>query len=65
MYFVIGIYGSRDRRIKASYYLFLYTLSSSLLMFLAILFLYFTFGTTELELIKDLNCLTPTEEKFC
>jgi NADH:ubiquinone oxidoreductase subunit 4 (subunit M) len=65
MYFLIGLYGSRDRRIKASYYLFLYTLSSSLLMFLAILFLYFTFGTTELELIKDLSYLKPQEEKLC
>ena len=40
MYFIVGIFGSRGRKVKASYLLFLYTLISSLVMFIAILFLY-------------------------
>jgi len=52
MYFIVGIFGSRKRRIRASYMLFLYTLFSSILMFLAILTIYFTFGTTDLQTLK-------------
>jgi NADH-ubiquinone oxidoreductase chain 4 len=65
MYFIIGIYGSRDRRIKASYYLFLYTLLSSILMFLAILFLYFKTGSTNLQILMYSNNLTVFEERLC
>jgi NADH:ubiquinone oxidoreductase subunit 4 (subunit M) len=65
MYFIIGIYGSRDRRIKASYYLFLYTLVSSILMFLAILFLYFK-GYNKIEkFCINANVLTVLEERIC
>jgi len=65
MYFIIGIYGSRDRRIKASYYLFLYTLLSSILMFLAILFLYFKVGSTNIQILTHANVLTVLEERLC
>lgn len=64
MYFIIGIYGSRNRRIRASYMLFLYTLFSSLLMFLAILYIYFTVGTTDFQMLKTVQ-LEPFAEKLC
>jgi NADH:ubiquinone oxidoreductase subunit 4 (subunit M) len=41
MFLIIGFYGSRQRRIRSSYMLFIYTLFSSLLMFIAILFIFF------------------------
>ena len=41
MFFIVGVYGSRDRKIRASYLLFLYTLISSVFMLVAILALYF------------------------
>jgi NADH-quinone oxidoreductase subunit M len=46
MFLIIGIWGSRGRRIHASYQFFLYTLLGSVSMLLGILYLYYTCGTT-------------------
>jgi NADH-quinone oxidoreductase subunit M len=43
MYFIIGIWGGKDR-LYASLKFFLYTMAGSLLMLVAILYLYFTVG---------------------
>jgi NADH:ubiquinone oxidoreductase subunit 4 (subunit M) len=64
MYFIIGVYGSRKRRIRASYMLFLYTLFSSMFMFLAILYLYVSYGTTDLQTIKIIE-LDTVMERAC
>jgi len=64
MYFVVGVFGSRSRRIRASYLLFIYTLFSSILMFLAILLIYFLTGTTDLQTLKSIS-LNPLVEKCC
>jgi NADH:ubiquinone oxidoreductase subunit 4 (subunit M) len=64
MYFIVGIYGSRKRRIRAAYLLFLYTLLSSIFMFLAILQLYFSTGTTDLQILKTIQ-LDSFLEKIC
>lgn len=64
MFFVVGIYGSRKRRVRASYLLFLYTLLSSLFMFLAILYLFFLTGTTDLLLLQTLS-LPAVAENAC
>lgn len=61
MYFIIGVYGSRKRRIRASYMLFLYTLFSSIFMFLAILYIYFTCGTTDFQTLKTIQLDTFVE----
>jgi NADH-quinone oxidoreductase subunit M len=47
MYLIIGIWGGA-RRIYASFKFFLYTLLGSVLFLVAILFLYFTTGTTDI-----------------
>ena len=47
MFLIIGIWGSRSRKIKAAYYLFFYTLVGSILMLLAILFIYSEVGSTD------------------
>jgi len=52
MFLIIGFYGSRERRIRSAYMLFLYTLISSLFMFLSILFIFFKFGTTDYLILK-------------
>jgi NADH-quinone oxidoreductase subunit M len=39
MFLIIGIWGSRDRKILAAYYFFLYTLLGSVLMLLSILYI--------------------------
>lgn len=64
MFLIIGIYGSRERRIRASYLLFLYTLFSSIFMFLAILFIYYKTGTTQYTVLKTIQ-LDAFEEKIC
>jgi NADH-quinone oxidoreductase subunit M len=64
MYFIVGVYGSRRRRIRASYLLFLYTLFSSLLMFLAIIQIYLLVGTTDLQTLKTVQ-LDSFTEKVC
>jgi len=52
MYLIIGIWGG-NRRIYAAYKFFLYTLAGSVLFLVAIIYLYFTFGTTSIpELMK-------------
>lgn len=47
MYLIIGIWGGNNR-IYAAYKFFLYTLAGSVLFLLALLYLYFTFGTTDI-----------------
>ena len=64
MFIILGIFGSRERRVRAAYLLFLYTLFSSIFMFLAILFIYYKTGTTQYILLKNLQ-FDGTEEKLC
>jgi NADH-ubiquinone oxidoreductase chain 4 len=52
MFFIVGVYGSRERRVRASYLLFLYTLVSSVFMLIAILVLYFWTGTTDFQKLR-------------
>jgi len=51
MFIIIGIWGSRERKIKASYYFFLYTLIGSILMLLAIVYAITQVGTTNYEIL--------------
>src|SRR3546814_7773924 len=51
MFLVIGIWGSRERKIRAVYLFFFYTLIGSLFMLLAILYLYNKVGSTNYDLI--------------
>nr|YP_011036459.1 NADH dehydrogenase subunit 4 [Descurainia sophia]WRI65854.1 NADH dehydrogenase subunit 4 [Descurainia sophia] len=50
MFIIIGVWGSRQRKIKAAYQFFLYTLLGSLFMLLAILLILFQTGTTDLQI---------------
>lgn len=51
MFLLIGVWGSRERKIYAAYLLFLYTLLGSLFMLVAILMIYFQTGTTDIEIL--------------
>jgi proton-translocating NADH-quinone oxidoreductase chain M len=51
MFLIIGIWGSRERKIRAAYQFFLYTLIGSLLMLLAVLLIYFQAGTTDIHVL--------------
>lgn len=49
MFILIGIWGSRERKIRAVYLLFFYTLFGSLLMLIGLLYIYSITGTLNLE----------------
>jgi len=50
MFLIIGIWGGK-RRVYAAFKFFLYTLAGSLLMLLAIMTMYWTAGTTDIEVL--------------
>jgi NADH:ubiquinone oxidoreductase subunit 4 (subunit M) len=51
MFLIVGVWGSRERKILAAYYFFLYTLLGSVLMLLSILYIYYHVGTTDYEVL--------------
>lgn len=51
MLIIIGIWGSRERKIGAAYQLFLYTLFGSVFFLLAILIIYSETGTTDIQIL--------------
>jgi NADH:ubiquinone oxidoreductase subunit 4 (subunit M) len=53
MFLIIGVWGSRERKIRAAYFFFLYTLLGSVLMLLSILYVYYQIGTTDYEIVRQ------------
>nr|QKO26901.1 NADH dehydrogenase subunit 4 [Apteria aphylla] len=51
MFIIIGVWGSRQRKIKAAYQFFLYTLLGSVLMLLAIPLILLQTGTTDSQIL--------------
>jgi proton-translocating NADH-quinone oxidoreductase chain M len=58
MFVIIGIWGSRERKIRAAYFFFLYTLLGSVLMLLSILYVYYQVGTTDYEVLLTFSFST-------
>lgn len=63
MYLIVGVWGSRERKIRAAYFFFLYTLLGSVLMLLSILYIYYQVGTTNYEVLLTF-IFSKTEQKF-
>lgn len=55
MFLIIGIWGSRQRKIHAAYQFFFYTLIGSLLMLFSIIYIYLLIGTTDLNMVLCYN----------
>jgi len=55
MFLIVGIWGSRERKIRAAYQFFVYTLVGSVLMLLAILYIYFQTGTTDVQVLTTIT----------
>jgi proton-translocating NADH-quinone oxidoreductase chain M len=51
MFLIIGVWGSRQRKIHATYQFFFYTLIGSLLMLVSIIYIYIVVGTSDLSVI--------------
>ena len=60
MFVIVGIWGSRERKIRAAYQLFLYTLAGSLFLLLAIVLIYYQTGTTDIQILHE---FTFSEER--
>ncbi len=63
MFLIIGIWGSRERKIRAGYFFFLYTLLGSVLMLLSILYIYYEIGTTDYEVLLTFS-FSAIEQKI-
>ncbi len=63
IYFLVLIWGSRERRVRASYMISIYTLLGSIFMFFNLLYLYSKVGTTDYELLLQVY-LNEEDQKF-
>jgi proton-translocating NADH-quinone oxidoreductase chain M len=55
MFLIVGVWGSRERKIRAAYQFFVYTLIGSVLMLLAILYIYHQTGTTDVQVLTTIS----------
>jgi len=55
MFLIVGVWGSRERKVLAAYYFFIYTLLGSVLMLLSILYVYYQVGSTNYEILLTFN----------
>ena len=55
MFIIIGVWGSRQRKIHAAYQFFFYTLLGSVLLLLGIIIIYFQTGTTDIQLLSQIE----------
>lgn len=63
MVIMIGVWGSRPRKIRAAYMFFMYTLFGSLLMLSGILYIFQSYGTTAYESLLTVE-FSPLEERL-
>lgn len=63
MFLIVGIWGSRERKILAAYYFFLYTLLGSVVMLLATLYILEQVGTTDYEVLLTFS-FSEIEQKL-
>jgi NADH-quinone oxidoreductase subunit M len=61
MFLIIGIWG-HERRVYASFKFFLYTLTGSLLMLLAVMAMYGTAGTTDISVLLQTHFLSSMQK---
>ena len=63
MFLIVGVWGSRERKILAAYYFFFYTLVGSVVMLLAVIYMFSQVGTTDYEIMLTFS-FTKLEQKF-
>lgn len=59
MFFLIGVWGSRERKIQAAYKFFIYTFVGSIFFLVAILFLYSKVGSTNFFVLASVTFIDP------
>lgn len=63
IYFLVLVWGSRERRVRASYLISLYTLLGSIFMFFNLMYIYSKTGTTDYGLLLNIQ-FTEEDQKF-
>lgn len=63
MFLIVGVWGSRQRKMLAAYYFFIYTLLGSVLMLLSVLYVYYQTGSTSYDILLTFN-FSYLEQKF-
>jgi NADH-quinone oxidoreductase subunit M len=63
MFIIIGVWGSRERKVRAAYFFFRYTLVGSLMILMGIMYMYNLGYTTDITLLGQL-VLTDMEERL-
>ena len=63
MYLIVGVWGSRERKILAAYYFFIYTLLGSVVMLISIIYILEQVGTTDYETLLTFS-FSELEQKF-
>jgi len=63
MYFLIGLWGSRERKIRAAYLLFFYTICGSILLLISILYIYSITGTFSFEYLSNIKIVFNSVEQ--
>ncbi len=63
MYFLIGFFGSRERKIRAAYLFFFYTLLGSLCLLFALMYIYAKTGTLNYEYLYYIS-FSPIEQRW-
>jgi proton-translocating NADH-quinone oxidoreductase chain M len=63
MFLVIGVWGSRERKILAGYYFFLYTFLGSVVMLIAIIYVLTQVGSTDYEILLTFS-FTKLEQQI-
>lgn len=63
MFIIIGYWGSRERKILAAYYFFIYTLIGSIVMLISIIYIFNQVGTTDYEILLTFS-FTKFEQKL-
>lgn len=65
LYLLIGFWGSRERKVRAANMLFFYTIVTSLLLLLGILYVCIKFNTSNFFLLSDLcSCFLSLSEQY-
>jgi len=62
MFIMIGVWGARNRKIKAAYYFFLYTLFGSLFMLFGMIYLYHITGSLNFYSLLNAELVTEDQE---
>nr|YP_009159671.1 NADH dehydrogenase subunit 4 [Halcampoides purpureus]AKQ50944.1 NADH dehydrogenase subunit 4 [Halcampoides purpureus] len=62
MFLLIGVWGSREEKVRASYYFFFYTFVGSVFMLLGIFQLYSSVGTTDYQALLNIELPVSTQK---